>query len=115
MILDRLDPTVAEFAQGTGWTLKPEGACRAEVCMPLPQGARRGDGRVDVAAVAEALGMGLVADEAHGLWALGPVSGGRALTTAAVPEITLPDRAGRPFRLSSLRGSKVFLATWASW
>ena len=115
MILDRLDPTVAEFASSTGWTLKPEGACRAEVCMPLPKGARRADGRVDVPVVANALGMGLVAHAAHGLWALGPVSGGRALTTAVVPEITLPDRWGKPFSLSSLKGRKVFLATWASW
>jgi hypothetical protein len=115
MILDRLDPTTAEFARGTGWELKPEGACRAEVCIPLPAAARRGDGRVNVPAVAEALGMPLVASEAHKLWALGPVSGGRALTTAVVPEITLPDRDGNPFRLGSLKGTKVFMCAWASW
>lgn len=115
MILDRLDPTLDEFARGTGWMLKAEGACRAEVCMPLPRGARRADGRVGVPAVAEALGMGLVEDPPHGLWALGPVSGGRALGTAAVPEITLPDRHGRPFALGSLRGTKVFMCAWASW
>jgi hypothetical protein len=115
MILDRLDPTLDEFARGTGFTLKPEGACRAEVCMPLPKGARRSDGRADVAVVAEALGMGLVEAPAHGLWALGPVSGGRALTSAVAPEIMLPDRDGRPFSLGSLRGTKVFLCAWASW
>jgi len=115
MILHRLDPTSAEFACGTGWELKPEGACRGDVCVPLPKNARRSDGRVNVPAVAEALGMGLVAGEGHGLWALGPVSGGRALATAMVPEITLPDRHGKPFTISSLRGTKVFLATWASW
>jgi hypothetical protein len=115
MILERLDPTAEEFARGTGWKLEPEGACRAEVCMPLPKTVRRADGRVDVPAVASALGMGLVSDAAQRLWALGPVSGGRALTTAVVPDITLPDRNGRPFHLSSLKGRKVFLATWASW
>src|SRR5262245_38145362 len=77
MILERLDPTPAEFGRATGWELKPEGACKAEVCIPLPKGALRADGRVDVPAVADALGMGFVADEDHGLWALGPVSGGR--------------------------------------
>jgi hypothetical protein len=115
MILDRLDPTSVDFARGTGWELKPEGACRAEVCVALPKNVRRADGRVNVPGVADALGMALVADEAHGLWALGPVSGGRALTTAVVPEITLPDRHGHPFTLGSLKGTKVFLATWASW
>jgi hypothetical protein len=115
MILDRLDPTTAEFAHGTGWELKPEGACRAEVCIPLPASARRSDGRVDVRAVADALGMPLVASDAHELWALGPVSGGRALTTAQAPDLTLPDRDGNPFRLGSLRGTKVFMCSWASW
>jgi hypothetical protein len=115
MILDRLDPTSFEFARGTGWELKPEGACRAEVCVPLPKDVCSADGRVDLPAVADALGMALVADEARGLWALGPVSGGRTLMTAVVPEITLPDRYGKPFALSSLKGMKVFLATWASW
>lgn len=115
MIVDRLDPSAAEFARGTGWTLKAEGACRAEVCMPLPKDAQRADGRVDLPAVADALGMALVPDEAHGLWALGPVSGGKALTTAVVPEISLPDRYGKPFALTSLKGTKIFLAAWASW
>jgi hypothetical protein len=115
MILDRLDPASVEFARGTGWELKPEGACRAEVCMPLPGNVWRADGRVNLPVVADALGMALVPDEGRGLWALGPVSGGRALTTAVVPEITLPDRHGKPFPLRSLKGTKVFLATWASW
>ena len=114
MILDRLDPTIGEFARATGWELKPDGACQAEVCMPLPRNAVR-DGRVDVPAVAGALGMALVADEPHSLWALGPVSGGRALSTAVVPEITLPDRDGNPFRIGALKGTKVFLCAWASW
>ncbi len=115
MILDRLDPTTAEFAQGTGWELKPEGACRAEACIPLPASARPAGGRVNVPAVADALGMALVHDAAHGLWALGPVSGGRALVTAQAPELTLPTRDGNPFRLGSLRGTKVFMCSWASW
>ena len=115
MILDRLDPTAAEFARGTGWELKPEGACRAEVCIPLPASARPANGRIDVPAVADALGMPLVASEAHKLWALGPVSGGRALSSAVVPDIALPARDGNPFRLGSLKGTKVFMCAWASW
>ena len=61
--------------------------------------------------------MPLVADAAHGLWALGPETAvtGRALTTAVAPELELPDADGNPFRLSSLRGQKVLLVAWASW
>ena len=115
MILDRLDPTLNEFARGTGWTVKPEGACKAHLCVPLPAEARQAPGRIDLRVVAERLGMALVEDRTRGCFALGPESGGRARGSAELPEITLPDRHGRPFSLTSLRGTKVFLCAWASW
>lgn len=111
MIVNRLDIPRAEFEAATGWALKPEGACKGEVCVPLrePQGER-----VDLRVLADALGMPLVASEAHGVWALGPESlGGRALTTAEAPDVTLPDLDGKPFRLSSLKGRKILLYAWA--
>jgi hypothetical protein len=83
--------------------------------VPLPASARLPAGRVDARAVAAALGMGIAEDPARKLWALGPESGGRALTTAVLPDIALPDRHGRPFRIASLRGTKVFMCAWASW
>src|SRR5438874_86547 len=66
----------------------------------------------------DSAGMPLVHDEAHNLWALGPAAGRdrHALTTAAAPELELPDlRTGEQFQLSSLRGQKVLLLAWASW
>jgi hypothetical protein len=116
MILDTLTPPVADFEARTGWAMKPEGACKGEVCIPLPQGSVQA-GTVDVTTVAERLGMPLVHDDRHGLWALGPESRvtGRALSTAEAPELTLPDADGNPFSLSSLRGQKVLLVAWASW
>jgi hypothetical protein len=74
-----------------------------------------GDDRVDAEVLAERLGMALVHDPEHGLWALGPESGGRALASAEMPDLTLPDRDGNRFSLRSLRGQKVLLAAWASW
>jgi hypothetical protein len=114
MIVDSLTVAAGELAARTGWEAKPEGLCKGDVCVPLPA-ASSPDGMLSVEMVAERLRMPLVHDEAHGLWALGPESGGRALTTAVVPDITLPDRNGNPFSLSSLRGQKVLLVAWASW
>jgi hypothetical protein len=76
-----------------------------------------GRGRVDVGVLAERLAMPLVHDEESSLWAMGPESGvtGRALTTAKVPEIVLPDLDGNEVAISSLRGQKVLLVAWASW
>jgi hypothetical protein len=101
----------SEFEAGTGWHLKPEGACQGNVCIPLSQPA--GD-PVDVARVANDIGMPLVAAPEYGLWSLGPASiGSRALASAQAPDLRLPDLNGKEFRLSSLRGQKVLLYAWA--
>jgi hypothetical protein len=103
---------IEDFERETGWLLGPEGACRGGVCVPLPaQGAT-----VDIAVLAEHLGMGVVHDERHDLWAIGPSTvSGRALELADAPDFTLPDVDGRLFRFGSLRGQKVVLVAWASW
>ncbi len=109
MILERLDLPPAELERRTGWSVKPEGACRGDVCVPL-------ESPFCVEDMAKRLGMPLVHDRSHGVWALGPESGaGHALHTAQLPEITLPDRSGEPFSLRSLRGTKLFMIAWASW
>ncbi len=117
MILSSLSIDPRDFEARTGWAIKPQGACKGEACVPLPASARRADGLLDAKVISERLGMPLVADADHGIWALGPETGitGRALTTAVAPELVLPDLDGKLFRLSSLRGKKVVLVTWASW
>jgi hypothetical protein len=113
---DRLEHvSAADFAAATGWDPKPEGLCWGEVCVPAP-GSLRDDGTVDVLAAASRLGMPVVHDDAHGLTAVGPGSTtGHTLSSAAAPDPELIDRAGEPFRLSSLRGRKVLLVAWASY
>jgi hypothetical protein len=111
MILDDLTIDRAAFEAGTGWQLKPEGACKGEVCIPLGQPPGQ---QVDVRAVAKAMGLPLAEEAAHKLWALGPESiGGRALTTAEAPDLCLRDLDGKEFHLSSLRGQKVLIYAWA--
>src|SRR3712207_2212786 len=72
VILHELALDAKEFEARTGWAIKPQGACKGEVCVPLPEGARTPDGRLDAQVVAERLGMPLVRDDAHDIWALGP-------------------------------------------
>jgi hypothetical protein len=108
MLLDSLDQDAKDFAAATGWEIKPQGACKGDVCVPL------GPGDFDLRVAAERLGMAIVADEPRGRWALGPESvGDRALTTAEAPELVLDDIDGNEFRLSSLRGQKVLVVSWA--
>ena len=114
MISDRPVVTVDALAAATGWEVKPQGACKDVRCVPLPASARAG-GDVDLAGFAAALGLPLLHDQEHGLWALGPESGGRALASAQVPDLVLPTLSGEPFPLSRLRGTKVLIAAWASW
>lgn len=109
MLLDSLDITTERFAAGTGWEIKSQGACKAEACVPLAPSPA-----FDLVATVERLRMALVHDDRVGLWALGPESlGDRALLSATAPELVLSDLAGEEFRLSSLRGQKVVLASWA--
>ena len=112
MILDSPSVSVATLEEQTGWAVKAQAACRGSMCIPL---AAQGT-TLAVSVLADDLGMGVVHDQRHGLWAVGPSTvSGRALESADAPDFTLPDLTGRPFRFSSLRGRKVVLVAWASW
>jgi hypothetical protein len=115
MLLTSTTTDAASFEQATGWAVKPEGACKGDLCVPLPDEVHV-DGALDVTVLADRLGMPIVRDADHGVLALGPSTvAGRALETAVAPELELPDLDGNPFRLSSLHGKKVLLVAWASW
>lgn len=111
----------ADAQRVTGWTLKPEGMCRDAACVPLPAGAVRGTAAsvkaVDVEAFWGKLGAPVVHSDARDAWVLGASAEVRnsALAGDSAPDFTLPDLHGGPHTLSSLRGRKVFLFTWASW
>ena len=113
---DGLWMSASDAEKVTGWTLKPEGMCRAELCVPLPATAVKGR-EIDVAAFWTRLGGPVVAGEDGEVWALGAPADERNSTLEGLvaPDFTLPDVDGKPHTLSQLRGKKVFLATWASW
>ena len=108
MLLDRLDISPEEFRQLTGWEIKPEGACKGEICVPLPGQA------FDFVTAAERLGMALVEDPQQQVWTLGPETlTGRALASTDTADFALPDLDGNEFRMSSLLGQKVLVVAWA--
>jgi hypothetical protein len=113
-----LDRAAIEHA--TGWSWKAEGPCHGDVCVPLPRvhaGELVRDGRLNVAAMWRHGGQPVVHDAASSVWVLGSGAAQRsaALATLQAPDFTLPDLDGARHSLSSYRGRKVFLATWASW
>jgi hypothetical protein len=100
----------------TGWTLKPEGMCRGDICVPLTPAAVLGR-EVDIEAFWKTLGGPVIASDGGEVWALGAPADERnaALEGLEAPDFILPDVDGTPRTLSQLRGRKVFLVTWASW
>jgi hypothetical protein len=99
-----------------GWELKPEGLCRADVCVPLPDAARD-DGRVDLASAARALGRPVVVDPELGVVAVALPSEARqrALDGLQAPAFTLPDLDGRSHTLSDWDGRKRLLIAFSTW
>ena len=112
MITTTSNVSKQDFKNGTGWELKPEGACRGTVCIPLPPETMDGD-LIQLEALAEAMHLPIVHDSERSLWALGPASsGGRALSDVQA-DFELPTLEGTPFQLASLRGKKVLVYAWA--
>jgi hypothetical protein len=113
---DGLWMAAADAEKVTGWTLKTEGMCRGERCVPLPAKATKGQ-EVDLEAFWTALGGPVIASDGGEVWSLGAPADERnaALEGLDAPDVTLPDIDGTPRTLSHLRGRKVFLVTWASW
>jgi len=108
------EPRVSQeaFTRRTGWTFKPEGACRGDACVPLPAPAGEW---LDARVLSARLNMPLLHDEQARLWCLGPEWLGQALQSAEAPDLRLPDWQGQTFELRALRGCKVLLLAWASW
>ncbi len=101
-------PRINEFE------LKPQGACRADICIPISKSLTK-SGWFDLTGFARKTGEAFVADS--GVWSFGeiPVLRGAFLNSRIAPEFSVPDRQGRAVRLSSFRGKKALVLTWASW
>jgi hypothetical protein len=110
----------ADLENLSGWTLKPEGICKASMCVPIPPG--RGSefmsdrGGFNLAALSRLLDETLVHTDDSSVWVvLEPLSNLRRVQSLESPDFALPDLDGRLHRLLDYRGNKVFLVAWASW
>ena len=106
----------ADLPSINGFELKPQGACREDICIPIPRPMLRGT-QFNLTAFAQRIGQRVVADPAMRVWSFGeiPVVRGAFLESRIAPEFSVPDRKGVPVRLSKFRGKKVLVVTWASW
>ena len=113
---ERVQVSAPALAAATGWTVKPEGFCRGDVCVPAGD-AVGADGAVDLVAFARRLGRPIVVDLPEQAISLGAAAADRADTLRSLdaPDFTLPDLTGRMHSLSHYRGKKILLATYASW
>lgn len=103
-------PAINEF------DVKPQGACRADICIPIPKEMLRGE-YFNLTAFARKIGQPIVADVDARVWSFGEIQAlrGSFLEERMAPDITVPDRAGRPVHLARFRGKKLLVVTWASW
>ena len=99
-----------------GFELKPQGACRADVCIPVPKDMSRGE-YFNLSAFARKVGQSVVVDRDYRIWSFGEISALQSgfLNSRIAPDFAIPDRRGRVVRLSDFRGKKVLVVTWASW
>lgn len=106
-----------------GFSVKPQGLCRAEVCIPVraddPKLFREKDGEklFNVEQFAGKIGQAVAADREHKVWSFGPATSIETtpLADGKAPDFAVPDRTGKIVHLSDFRGKKVMLLAWASW
>ena len=119
--LDKIRPDVrdlwvraADLPRINEFELKPEGACRADMCIPVAKVLKSGEW-FNLSGFARKLGETVVADS--GVWSFGeiPVVRGSFYNSRMAPDFDAPDRKGRVVHLSDFRGKKVLVFTWASW
>jgi hypothetical protein len=106
----------ADLPAAIGWTLKPEGLCQGETCVPVRDQAALFDGdQLDLGRVAEALDRPYLVDD--GIAVLGEDRAVRRLAADGLqaPTFTLPDLDGELHRLEEWRGRKKLLVAFASW
>jgi hypothetical protein len=111
---------LSELKALSGWEVKPEGVCKDEVCVPVPDARRHaliGDDELSLTEFARMIEQPVAHDEKQGVWYFGPPAWEwkSRLASRMAPDFALPDLSGQLHALSGLLGKKVLLLFWASW
>jgi hypothetical protein len=108
----------ADLTRATGWTLKPEGLCRDDVCVPVrDRAAVLTDARISLRGVAMTLGRPIAFEADPPVAVLGeaPAAVGAALRSRQAPNFALPELDGGTIELDDYAGRKRMLFAWSSW
>ena len=103
-----------------GFTLKPEGACCADLCVPIGETLlieQDGEQWFDLTAFADLLGQPYVADTGSRVWSFADIPAQREsmMVDAMAPDFEVTDREGQVVRMADLKGKKALIVTWSSW
>lgn len=94
--------------------VKPQGACREDLCIPLSKDLTRGEW-FNLTGFARKTGETFLNESS--VWSFGeiPVLRGAFFNSRVAPDFAVPDRKGKIVHLNDFRGKKVLVITWASW
>ena len=107
-----------DFARATGWQLKPQGLCIAEICVPVRDAKTlTNQTQIDLVEFARVTKQNIVVDQEHKVAALGEHADTRseAMTSLDAPDFRLPDIHGRQVSFSDFNRRKRLLLAWSSW
>jgi len=117
LLLESSTASADELHELIGWSLKPEGLCRDDVCVPVRERGALGDeSALDLVALAGLLDRPAVSDES-GLTAIGAPRARRrsAVVDLVAPDFSLPDLNGGVTALCDHRSKKRLLVAFSSW
>ena len=107
-----------DFARATGWQLKPQGLCIAEICVPVHDAKTlTNQTQIDLVEFARVTNQNIVVDRERKVAALGEHADTRSetMTSLDAPDFRLPDIHGRQVSFSDFNRRKRLLLAWSSW
>jgi len=119
---ERVLVTATDLEAGLGWTLKPQGLCKGDICVPVrayPEvvDTTGGEASVDLALFARLTDQPVVIDLDEAVATFGTSATARAAQRASLdaPAFEATDLDGNPVRLADFEGQKKLLVAFSSW